>query len=429
MPGNPEIPTGAAFARRLAAFYAALFVVLGVQLPFLPVWLAAKGLDAGAIGIVLAIPMVVRVLAIPLATRHADRHDAARTAIMIAAGAAVVGYGMVGLAGEAAAIMAAFALASAFYTPIMPLTDAYALRGLGHFRRAYGPVRLWGSLAFIAGSFGAGVLLDVIPARDLIWLIVAAMAVTAAAACALAPFAPSLVPSSAPSSVTSSVASDAPHQAGAPATASSSAPGMLRNPAFLAIAAAASLIQASHAVFYGFSALDWRAAGLDGAAIGALWALGVVAEIALFAISGRLRVAAATLLMVGAAGAVVRWSAMALEPAPALLPALQCLHGLSFGATHLGALGFIARAAPAALGATAQGYLAVAQGLVMAVAMGVSGLLYARWGSLAYGAMALVAAAGGLLAFAAKGWTNKGRTNKGPAFTRRSDTSPRAPGR
>lgn len=428
MPGNPEIPTGAAFAGRLAAFYAALFVVLGVQLPFLPVWLAAKGLDAGAIGIVLAIPMVVRVLAIPLATRHADRHDAARTAIMIAAGAAALGYGMVGLAGQAAAIMAAFALASAFYTPIMPLTDAYALRGLGHFRRAYGPVRLWGSLAFIAGSFGAGVLLDVIPARDLIWLIVAAMAVTAVAACALAPFAPSLAPSSGPSSVPSpapsSVASHAPHQAGAPATASSSAQGMLRNPAFLAIAAAASLIQASHAVFYGFSALDWRAAGLDGAAIGALWALGVVAEIALFAISGRLRVAAATLLMVGAAGAVVRWSAMALEPAPALLPALQCLHGLSFGATHLGALGFIARAAPAALGATAQGYLAVAQGLVMAIAMGVSGLLYARWGSLAYGAMALAAAAGGLLVFAAKR-----TTNKGPAFTRRSDTSPRAPGR
>ena len=414
MPGNPEIPTGAAFAGRLAAFYAALFVVLGVQLPFLPVWLAAKGLDAGAIGIVLAIPMVVRVLAIPLATRHADRHDAARTAIMIAAGAAVVGYGMVGLAGEAAAIMAAFALASAFYTPIMPLTDAYALRGLGHFRRAYGPVRLWGSLAFIAGSFGAGVLLDVIPARDLIWLIVAAMAVTAAAACALAPFAPSLVPSSHSSQVSPRAPPQAASQAmprtrpARPQRRRRPAQGMLRNPAFLAIAAAASLIQASHAVFYGFSALDWRAAGLDGAAIGALWALGVVAEIALFAISGRLRVAAATLLMVGAAGAVVRWSAMALEPAPALLPALQCLHGLSFGATHLGALGFIARAAPAALGATAQGYLAVAQGLVMAVAMGVSGLLYARWGSLAYGAMALVAAAGGLLAFAAKGWTNKG---------------------
>ncbi len=387
MSSNPQIPTGSTFAWRLAVFYAALFVVLGVQLPFLPLWLAAKGLDAGAIGVVLAIPMVVRVLAIPLATRHADRNDALRSAIVIAATAAALGYGAVGLAPGAAPIMAAFALASAFYTPIMPLTDAYALRGLGHFRRAYGPVRLWGSLAFIAGSFGAGVLLDLIAARDLIWLIVAGMAITAAAACALAPLAPRTAAS--------------PDPAPAAKTAPSAAPSLLRDPVFLAVAAAASLVQASHAVYYGFSALDWRAAGLDGAAIGALWALGVVAEVALFAISGRLRMAPTTLLMIGAAGAVIRWSAMALEPAPALLPILQCLHGLSFGATHLGAIGFIAHAAPAAMGATAQGYLAVAQGLVMALAMGASGLLYAGWGGVAYGAMALMAAAGGLLAAAA----------------------------
>jgi PPP family 3-phenylpropionic acid transporter len=380
MPRNPQIPTGAAFAWRLAAFYAALFIALGVQLPFLPVWLAAKGLDSGAIGIVLAIPMVVRVFAIPLATRRADRHAALRTTIAIAAAAATVGYGAVGLAQGAVAIMAAFALASAFYTPIMPLADAYALRGLSSRGRAYGPVRLWGSAAFIAGSFSAGVLLDIIAARDLIWLVVAAMALTAAVACALAPLGES--------------------DPGAPARASS-ATALLRDPAFIAVAAAASLIQASHAIYYGFSALAWQAAGLDGAAIGALWALGVVAEIGLFAVSSRLSIGPTALLMAGAAGAVIRWSAMAFDPPPALLPVLQCLHGLSFGATHLGALGFIVRRAPAEFGATAQGYLAVAQGLVMAVAMGISGLLYARWGGLAYGAMALAAAAGGIFALAA----------------------------
>jgi len=105
--------------------------------------------------------------------------------------------------------------------------------------------------------------------------------------------------------------------------------------------------------------------------------------------------------MLGAAGAVVRWSAMAFDPPPALLVPLQCLHALSFGATHLGALGVVARAAPAELGATAQGYLAVALGLVMAAAMGLSGVLYARFGGLAYGAMALAAAAGGIFALAA----------------------------
>src|SRR6516225_2437151 len=173
------------FTWRLAVFYAALFVALGVQLPFLPLWLAAKGLDAGAIGVALALPMVVRVFAIPLATRGADRHDALRTTIVIAAAMSVLGYGAVGLAQGAAAITLALALASAFYTPIMPLADAYALRGLGGLGRAYGPVRLWGSAAFIVGSFGAGLLLERIAARDLIWLVVAPLTLTAAAAYAL----------------------------------------------------------------------------------------------------------------------------------------------------------------------------------------------------------------------------------------------------
>src|SRR5262249_12952523 len=93
IPRTRPLPMHLSFAWRLAMFYAALFVALGVQLPFLPLWLAAKGLDAGAIGVALALPMVVRVFAIPLATRGADRHDALRTPIVIAAALSVLGYG------------------------------------------------------------------------------------------------------------------------------------------------------------------------------------------------------------------------------------------------------------------------------------------------------------------------------------------------
>jgi MFS transporter, PPP family, 3-phenylpropionic acid transporter len=368
------------FAWRLAVFYAALFVALGVQVPFLPLWLAAKGLDATLIGIVLSLPMIVRVFAIPLATRGADRHDALHTVIVIASGMAVLGYGALGLAHGVVAITLAYALASAFFTPLIPLADAYALRGLSHIGRAYGPVRLWGSAAFIVGTFAAGLLLDVIAARDLIWVMVATLAMTTAAAFALSPL----------------TLRDGRASKGLPF-----ARDLLRDPALLAAAAAASLIQASHAIYYGFSALDWSTAGFDGGAIAALWALGVVAEIALFAISARLSVAPTTLLMLGGAGAVIRWGAMAFDPPPALLPPLQCLHAFSFGATHLGAVGVVARRAPVELAATAQGYFAVALGLVMAAAMGVSGVLYARWGSFAYGAMALAAAAGGLFAVVA----------------------------
>ena len=128
----------------------------------------------------------------------------------------------------------------------------------------------------------------------------------------------------------------------------------------------------------------------------------------LFAISGRLPIAPTTLLLAGAAGAVMRWGAMAFDPPAILLPPLQCLHALSFGASHLGALGFIARTIPPKLGATAQGYLAVALGLAMAASMALAGVLYARWGSLAYGAMAALAVAGGVCALAARRLASRG---------------------
>ena len=170
----------------------------------------------------------------------------------------------------------------------------------------------------------------------------------------------------------------------------------MRDPAFVAALAAASLIQSSHAVFYGFSALQWRAEGLDGSAIAGLWALGVAAEIVLFALQGRLPayLTPALLIVVGGLGATLRWSVMALNPPAVLLPLVQLLHALSFGATHLGALGFVAQRAPAGQGATAQGYLALAIGTTMAAMTGMSGVLYGAYGVRAYAAMALAAVAG-----------------------------------
>jgi PPP family 3-phenylpropionic acid transporter len=383
MPSNPQELTGGRFARQLALFYASTFMALGVQLPFLPVWLAAKGLDAGTIGAVLAVPMILRLFAIPLATRVADRNDALRAVIAVAAAAALIGFAALGFTTQPLSIAVIYALAATSFMPLFVLSDVYALRGLSIHRRAYGPIRLWGSAAFVVATLAAGQLLDVIAAGELIWLIVAAVACCVAAAFTL----PSL---------------EARHVGAS--GAGSSARVLLRNPAFLAIAAAASLIQGSHALYYGFATIDWQSTGYGGRTIGALWAVGVLAEIVLFAVSGRLpaSVTPGVLIMIGAIGAVLRWSAMAfgpLGPLPLLL--LQMLHGLSFGATHLGTLGYIARLAPPGHAASAQGFISVGQGLTMAVTTGLSGLLYGRYGAIAYGAMAVIAGGGLIVAIAA----------------------------
>jgi PPP family 3-phenylpropionic acid transporter len=363
------------FATRLALFYAGFFVAAGIRMPFFPAWLAAKGLDSGAIGVVLSVPIVVRVLAIPTITRAADRTGAVHRVLAATALASAAGYALVGLAHSFVAILLLVALASIALAPTMPLADAYALRGLRLRRRAYGPVRLWGSVAFIAANLGGGLALDLIARTDLIWLIVAGFLAMAAAAWGLA-----------------AIGSEASVQApGAPKSLSG------RLPVFLAVTGAASLVQASHAVYYGFSTLEWSAS-LDGTAIGALWALGVLAEIALFAISGRLprSIGPLALLALGAGGGVVRWSAMALDPPLTLLPLLQCLHALSFGATHLGAVQFLARAMPDRQ-AAAQGDFAVILGIVGAGSMSLSGALHGVYGTHAYAAMAALAGAGGLL--------------------------------
>ncbi len=370
----PYLSSETVFAARIGAFYAAWFVLSGIVLPFFPVWLKAKGVDALLIGITLAAPQILRVLAIPVVTRQADRRDALRGTLVMLCGLGLAGYCSVAMAEGGLLIFVAYAVTSLATTPVMPVLETYALRGLGPRGRAYGMVRLWGSVAFIAGVFGTGYVADIVAARDLIWFIVAASAVALVMAVMLRPL--------------------PPHEPGAVAAAQPKR--LLRDRAFLVVALSAGLTQSSHAVYYGFSSLDWRAAGLDGTAIAALWSVGVVAEIVLFVVAARLpAVLTPTMMLVlGGAGGALRWLAMAFDPPVYALPLLQMLHAFSFGMTYLGALFFTSRHAPPGQAATAQGYLAIILGVTMAAAMALSGWLYGLFGTRAYAAMALAAIVG-----------------------------------
>ena len=49
--------SGRSFAWRLGFLYAALFLVVGCYLPYLPVWLDWRSLDADEIAVLLAAPL------------------------------------------------------------------------------------------------------------------------------------------------------------------------------------------------------------------------------------------------------------------------------------------------------------------------------------------------------------------------------------
>lgn len=370
------------FRPRMAVLYAAIFAFAGIQLPFMPVWLAAKGLDAREVGLVLATAMVARPILVPVATRIADRHGWAKGPLALSAWLACASFFAVALSDGFVAILIAFAISALPQAVLLPLTDAYALRGLAERGLAYGPVRLWGSVAFIAANLGGGLLLQKFGALDIIWALVVALIAAAIAASLQTPLA--------------SKRTEGVHAAPA-------GPSLWRSRRFVAVVIAAGLIQASHAVYYGFASLQWAAKGWDGTTIGALWAIGVIAEIVLFAASGRLLTALRPfdLLAIGAAGAVLRWSAMAFDPPTLLVPVLQCLHALTFGAAHLGAMHALGRFAAEHRGATAQGDYSAVVATMSAAALGLAGVLVDAFGTYSYLAMAAAAALAGAIIVAA----------------------------
>ena len=369
----PIIPIATGrFAAQLALFYAATFALAGTYMPFFPLWLTAAGLEPGWIGIVAATPTVARLIAVPIVTAQAERRHAIRGAIVVTAVLTFIGFAMLGQVHGATAIILTLWLTACAWTPILPLTDAYALRGVTLYRINYGPIRLWGSAAYAVGALAAGTFASQIAPDRLIWIIAGAAGLGALASLWIAPI-----------------------DAGMPVRGSvSRALALLRDPAFLAVISAAALIQGSHAAYYTFSAIGWQAAGFGPFTIAMLWALCVAVEIVLFASSPRMGIAPAMLIAIGGAAAALRWIAMAQEPSIGLLVIVQPLHALSFGATHLGTMGLLARLAPGHVVASAQGYLAVTIGVVSAVASILCGQFYGAVGLSIYYGMAVMAVTG-----------------------------------
>jgi len=167
---------------------------------------------------------------------------------------------------------------------------------------------------------------------------------------------------------------------------------------------AVALIDASHALFYTFSAVQWTAAGMSPGLIGFLWSAGVIAEIVLFIYAAQAvrRFKPMPLIVLGGVAVIVRFGAMAFEPAAEWLFVLQLLHALTFGATHIGLIALVNESIPDRALGRAQASASTASGIAMALATLAAGPLYARYGASAYLPFAVLGAIGATLALAAQ---------------------------
>jgi PPP family 3-phenylpropionic acid transporter len=365
-------------AAPFAAFYAALFFALGVLLPFWPVYLEWKGLGGGEIGVLLALGTWAKAAANPVFGGWADRSRYPRRVLTGLAGAAMLAAAAMPLADGFWLLAAAYLVLFPCFQALIPLGDSRALGVAAEKGLDYGRMRLWGSLAFLIAVLGVGELLDIAAPGVLPWVLVGAFVLLFGITARLP----------APDH-TASRGSDG------------KAFGLLRSRRFALFLTVGALLQASHAVYYGFSAVHWTAAGLSPATVGWLWAEGVVAEILLFAVSGRVvtRLRPEGLLAVAAVGGLIRWTVLAGTTALPALAAVQVLHAATFGAAHLGAMHFIfGWTRKTGNQATAQGlYTAVAGGVGMGLAMLGAGTLFEAVGGQAFAAMAAMSLAAGVL--------------------------------
>lgn len=360
----------------LAAFYTASFAALGVYMQFFPAWLHdVQGFGERDIAVVLSALTIARTFAGPLWAQRVDRTGDARAVLRLLAVGSTAAFVLFAWAPSTALAWAVAFLFGCVYPPMHPILDAAAVAVGARHGFAFGRLRMIGSLSFLVVIVAVGAVLERAGSGWVFPILLLALAATAGAAW--------LVPS----------ADRAPPAAGLGAPALQ----LLRSRPFVALLVASALIQGSHATYYNLSTVHWNAHGIGKSLAALLWAEGVLAEIVLLFVAKHTvdRLRPTTLMAVGGAAAALRWTVVGATTSLPWLFAVNWLHGLSFAATYLGAIGAIQRRIAPHQRATAQGLLGAASSGVGMVGCGLlGGFAYERFAGGAFLSMAAVAALG-----------------------------------
>ncbi len=364
-------------ATRVAGFYTAAFVPASVSLVHFPPFLAGRGLDGTEIGILIALPLALRVATASLLGILADRIGDRRRALAVYAGFALLGATALWWPHDFFGLFVATALTWVFWNGILPVSDALAVsvarRGLGD----YGRMRVWGSISFVVTNLAIGGLIASRGTEVVLVLMLGGLVLQFAFAFLL------------------------PEDRGVDGLAKR-VPGATRaffrrvasDRRLAGLSLGSALLQSTHAMLYAFATLHWSALGFTGVEIGLLWSVGVIGEILLFIFSAGAiaAIGARGLFILGAVGSVVRWTIFPfLGPWFPAWVAVQSLHALTFAAVHIATIHLVTATVEDRRGATMQGTLTSLVGLMMATATVLSGPLWSAFGGRAFLMMAVVA--------------------------------------
>ncbi|HYN79175.1 MAG TPA: MFS transporter [Lamprocystis sp. (in: g-proteobacteria)] len=364
---------------RLSAFYFTYFAALGALVPFWGLYLQERGFDALAVGQLMALLAVTKVVAPVLWGHMVDRTGRRMPLVRAASLGAILVFGAVFAASGFWTMAAAMTLFSFFWNASLPQVEAVTFNHLGSRASHYAMVRLWGSVGFVLVVGVLGLLLEqsslaIVP----VWVLVLYIGVWLSSL---------FIPDSAPVRVS-----------GPPP----SLRGLLRQPEVLAFLSACFLMQLGHGIYYAFYSIHLEAAGYSTGAVGALWMLGVGAEVLVFLVMHRLldRFGARRVLLLSLALAVARWLLIgAFIELVAVQVLAQCLHAATFGTFHASAIHLVHHYFPGATQGRGQAlYNSVSFGAGGAAGSLIGGMLWTVPGPFAAFAVGAAAAAIGLWA-------------------------------
>jgi PPP family 3-phenylpropionic acid transporter len=359
---------------KTSMLYGAVYLHFGVFAIFMPVWLKHQGLPASQIGLLVSLPLLLRILFVAPVSALADHLRRIREVLFVCLVLMAVLVGSLTLARGFVAIAIFFVVLSMVWDPIPVLTDSYAVAAVRVRGLDFGRMRVWGSLAHISANVVGGEIIDHLGIHMVPWMTAALLLVPLA----VIPFLP------------------ADRRFGDPVPAAKGEwTRLVKDRPLMVVLFATSLILGSQGLFGAFAAIEWTAKGFPSVYIAALNGVGIGAEILILWVCQRMlgKRSPLVLILVMAGLTVVRWLLMTLDPGPVALIPIQVLQGCGMGEVA-GLMLFIAERAPAHLMATAQGLYAVIVGVIAALVVAASGFLWQALGPRAYLAMALITVVG-----------------------------------
>ncbi len=380
----------------LGATFATFYWPLGIQMPFLPLWLQYRGLSPEEIGVVIAVPLVARLFATPVLGFVSDKVGRPKAVLRVLAIATIFSTIALAFSVDPLLICVTLGLTALSWNPSFSLLDSYTARQARAKRVDYGRSRQWGSGAFLVANLAGGFIITALGAGAVVVMMLAGHLLYLLCLSSV----PELERPVAP-----------PPRMGTG--------GMRGHWGLVLGVLGVALVQASHAQLYAFGSMQWQAEGYSLTIIGLLWAVGVAAEIMLFRFGTRMviRFGALGLIILGGLAAVVRFGVMAFDPPLALLVPLQLLHAFTFGATYLGMVELVARGVAEHRSASAQSLASWTVSLMMAGGSVVAGVLWVRLGAHAFLVSAAMGGAGALVALSAMAFAHEASPGSRPENT------------